>query len=363
MTQKVITQMNKETVLEALSHVNDPDLKRDLVTLKMIDNIVIEGKKLSFEIILTTPACPLKSQMEKDCKEAIATYISPEIAVEVKFTSKVRDILQMRDIKLPGVKNVIAVVSGKGGVGKSTVAANLAVALARLGAKVGLVDADIYGPSVPIMFGLEDYHPQAKQEGDKTWIIPAERYGIKLVSTGFFVDPDKALAWRGPMASNALRQLFTDTQWGELDYLICDMPPGTGDIHLTLVQGLTLAGAVVVGTPQKVAVADVKKAVALFDMDSLQVPILGIVENMAFFTPAELPDAKYYIFGKDGCKKLADSLKIPLLAQIPIVQSIAEAGDAGKPIVTDGASIAGEAFSVLAQNVAQQLSIKHINMN
>ena len=358
-----MAQLNNNTVLNALSHVLDPDLKQDLVSLKMIDNITIEETSLSFEVILTTPACPLKGKIESDCKEAIAQYISPNISVNVKFTSKVRDVRQMRDIKLPGVKNVIAVVSGKGGVGKSTVAANLAVALARLGAKVGLVDADIYGPSVPIMFGLEGYRPQAEQEGDKTWIIPAERYGIKLISTGFFIDPDKALAWRGPMASNALRQLFADTQWGELDYLICDMPPGTGDIHLTLVQGLTLAGAVVVGTPQKVAVADVKKAIALFGMEPLDVPILGIVENMAYFTPAELPDAKYYIFGKDGCKQLADLLNIPLLAQIPIVQSISESGDAGKPIVTDEASIAGQAFSILAQNVAQQLAIQQVNVN
>ncbi len=349
--------ITKEQILDALSHVNDPDLKRDLVTLKMIENIVIDGLQLSFDLVLTTPACPLKHKMESDCKDAIAKYVSPEMVVNVKFTSKVRDVQQMRDIKLPGVKNVIAVVSGKGGVGKSTVAANLAVALARLGAKVGLVDADIYGPSIPIMFGLIGYHPEAFQEGEKTWIVPAERYGVKLVSTGFFVDPGKALAWRGPMASSAMRQLFAETMWGELDYLICDMPPGTGDIHLTLVQGLTLAGAVVVGTPQQVAVADVRKAVALFEMDGLQVPILGIVENMAYFTPAELPDSKYYIFGKDGCKNLASELNIPLLAQIPIVQSIAESGDAGKPVVATEDSIAAKAFSELAQNVAQQISI------
>lgn len=349
--------IDKELVLKALSHVNDPDLKRDLVTLKMIENIAITESQISFDLVLTTPACPLKAKMEADCKEAIAQYISPDITVEVNFTSKVRDVQQMREIKLPGVKNIIAVVSGKGGVGKSTVAANLAVSLARLGAKVGLVDADIYGPSVPIMFGLEGYHPEALQEGDKTWIVPAERYGVKLVSTGFFVDPDKALAWRGPMASSALRQLFSETKWGELDYLICDMPPGTGDIHLTLIQGLTIAGAVIVGTPQKVALADVKKGVALFEMDGLHVPVLGIVENMSYFTPAELPDSKYYIFGKDGCKKLAESLNLPLLAQIPIVQSIAESGDAGKPVVAGEDSIAARAFSELAQNVAQQLSI------
>jgi ATP-binding protein involved in chromosome partitioning len=350
--------IKKEQILEALSHVNDPDLKRDLVTLKMIENIEIKENIVTFDLVLTTPACPLKSKMEHDCKEAISNFVSKDIQVEINFTSRVRDVMQMRDIKLPGVKNVIAVVSGKGGVGKSTVAANLAVALARLGAKVGLVDADIYGPSMPIMFGLEGYHPLAEQIGDKTMIIPAEKYGVKLVSVGFFIDPDKALAWRGPMASSALRQLFAETKWGELDYLICDMPPGTGDIHLTLIQGLTLAGAVVVGTPQNVAVADVKKAVALFEMDTLSVPILGIVENMAYFTPAELPDHKYYIFGKDGCKKLAESLKIPLLAQIPIVQSISESGDAGKPIVTDETSIAGKAFTDLAQNVAQQLAIQ-----
>lgn len=358
-----MNSISKDQVLAALAHVDDPDLKRDLVTLKMIDNIIIEGNRLSFDLVLTTPACPLKSKMEHDCKEAIAKYISKDISVEVKFTSKVRDVQQMREIKLPGVKNVIAVVSGKGGVGKSTVAANLAVALSRFGAKVGLVDADIYGPSVPIMFGLEDFHPQVEQRGDKTLIIPAEKYGIKLISTGFFVDPDKALAWRGPMASNALKQLFQDTLWGELDYLICDMPPGTGDIHLTLIQGLTLAGAVVVGTPQKVAVADVKKAIALFEMDSLAVPILGIVENMAYFSPAELPDNKYYIFGKDGCQNLASELNIPFLGQIPIVQSIAASGDAGKPAVVDSQSVVGIAFTHLAENVAQQLSISKNKMN
>lgn len=352
-----MNHFDKISVLKALSHVNDPDLKRDLVTLKMIENIVIDGLQLSFDLVLTTPACPLKHKMEMDCKEAIAKFVSPEINVVVNFTSRVKDVQQMREIKLPGVKNVIAVVSGKGGVGKSTVAANLAVSLARLGAKVGLVDADIYGPSVPIMFGLEGYRPEAFQEGDKTWILPAERHGVKLISTGFFVDSNKALAWRGPMASSALRQLFSDTKWGELDYLICDMPPGTGDIHLTLIQGLTIAGAVIVGTPQKVAVADVKKAVALFEMDGLQVPILGIVENMAYFTPAELPDHKYYIFGKDGCKKLALELNIPLLSQIPLVQTIAESGDAGNPVVISEESIAAQAFSELAQNVAQQLSI------
>ncbi|MEI6347965.1 MAG: Mrp/NBP35 family ATP-binding protein [Bacteroidota bacterium] len=356
-----MTHVTTEQISDALSHVLDPDLKRDLISLQMIENITISNSNITFDLVLTTPACPLKSKMELDCKEAIAKYVSPDLNVAVKFSSRVRDNQQMREIKLPGVKNVIAVVSGKGGVGKSTIAANLAVALARLGAKVGLIDADIYGPSIPIMFGLVDYHPQAEQVGDKTTIIPAEKYGVKLISTGFFIDPDKALAWRGPMASNALRQLFSDTKWGELDYLICDMPPGTGDIHLTLVQSLTLSGAVVVGTPQQVAVADVKKAVSLFSMDTLTVPILGIVENMAYFTPAELPNNKYYIFGKDGCKKLAESLDIPLLGQIPIVQSISESGDAGRPVVTDDDSLAGKAFTLLAQNVAQQLSIKMNN--
>lgn len=356
-----MNQFSKEQIIAALSHVQDPDLKRDLITLKMIENIEISSHTVSFDLVLTTPACPLKSKMEADCKAAIAEHVSSELEVQVKFTSRVRDVLQTREIAMPGVKNVIAVVSGKGGVGKSTVAANLAVALARLGAKVGLVDADIYGPSVPIMFGLEGFHPEAEQVDGKTMIVPAERYGVKMVSTGFFVDPNKALAWRGPMASNALRQLFSDTKWGELDYLICDMPPGTGDIHLTLVQGLTIAGAVVVGTPQQVAVADVKKAVALFAMDSLAVPILGIVENMAYFVPAELPDHKYYIFGKDGCKNLAESLDIPLLGQIPIVQSIAASGDAGRPAVVDDGSIVSDAFILLAQNVAQQLVIQTQN--
>lgn len=353
----------QDKVLEALKHVNDPDLKRDLVSLNMIRNVVVEGKKISFDIVLTTPACPLKDVIKNDCLAAISKYVGEDFEVEIKFDSKVSTKRADTEKLLKGVKNIIAVASGKGGVGKSTISANLAVALARTGAKVGLLDADIYGPSMPLMFNLEGAQPLGKEKDGKTVILPEEQYGIKILSIGFFVKPEQALIWRGAMATNALNQLINDADWGELDYFIIDLPPGTGDIHLTLVQTLPVTGAVIVSTPQEVALADAKKAFSMFQQKDINVPILGLVENMAWFTPEELPDNKYYIFGKEGAKKLAESAEVILLGQIPIVQSIREGGDNGAPVALNSSSAIGKAFDDLAANVAQQIAIRNANMD
>lgn len=355
--------ITEKQVLEALSNVEEPDLKKDLVTLNMIKDIKIEGKKISFTVILTTPACPLKELIRNACINAIIHYLDKDAEVEVNMTANVSSQRPEHKEMLPGVKNIIAVASGKGGVGKSTVAANLAVAMAMTGAKVGLIDADIYGPSQPMMFGVEHEKLFVTEDGDRQLMIPVEKYGVKLLSIGFLVDPSQAVVWRGPMASKALRQLFADAQWGDLDYMFIDLPPGTGDIHLTLVSSVPVTGVVIVSTPQEVSLADAKKGIAMFKMDAIKVPVLGLVENMAYFTPAELPDNKYYIFGKDGCKKLAESLNIPLLGQIPLVQGICEGGDNGTPTVLDEQSIAGIAFMSLAGRVAQQIAIRNASGN
>lgn len=350
-------------ILDALKHVNDPDLKKDLISLNMIRNIKIEGKKVSFELVLTTPACPLKGLMEKDCVDSIHERVSKDLEVEVKMESVVSTRRKETEAMLKGVKNIIAVASGKGGVGKSTIATNLAISLAKSGAKVGLLDADIYGPSVPLMFDLEGEQPKGKEVDGKTKIIPIEKYGIKLLSIGFFVDPSQALIWRGAMATNALNQLINDTDWGELDYFIIDLPPGTGDIHLTLVQTLPVTGAVIVSTPQEVALADARKAFSMFKQKEINVPIIGLVENMSWFTPAELPDNKYYIFGKDGGKKLAEDSNVILVGQIPIVQGIRESGDNGRPVALEDNTVIGKAFMELAQNVAQQVAIRNAKLD
>ena len=317
----------------ALGHVNDPDLGRSLTELGMIENINVDGKKVSFDLVLTTPACPMKKKMSDDCVNAIHELVDRDAEVEINLTSRPQpDPKEEFKEVLKNVHNIIAVASGKGGVGKSTVAVNLAISLAKTGAKVALVDADIYGPSIPIMLGVEDDEVYGHKVGDKTYMLPIEKYGIKLMSVGFFVDADKALAWRGPMASGALKQLVGDTWWDEIDYMVVDMPPGTGDIQLTLAQTLPVTGAIIVSTPQQVALADVVRGVQLFRNEAVDIPVLGFVENMAYFTPAELPQNKYYIFGKSGCRRMADEMQIPLLGEIPLVQSIAESGDSGKPV-------------------------------
>jgi ATP-binding protein involved in chromosome partitioning len=352
-------KVDKSQVLSALQTVIDPDLHKDVVTLGMIEDILIDGNTIGFKLVLTTPACPMKDKMKNDCIKAIQSRIDPYANVLVEVTSRTTSRRKEGENMLKGVKNIIAIVSGKGGVGKSTVAANLAVSLAQLGAKVGLLDADIYGPSVPMMFGLMDAHPQAREEDGRTILIPIEKYGIKLLSIGFFVDPSKALVWRGPMASNYLTQMLTGGDWGELDYLVIDMPPGTGDIHLTLVQTVAVTGAAIVTTPQEVALADARKAYGMFATESINVPVLGLIENMAWFTPAELPGNRYYIFGKEGGKRYAEEVGIPLLGQIPLVQGICDSGDQGSPVVLDESSPVSSAFKELAENIARQVSIRN----
>ncbi|MDR2282102.1 MAG: Mrp/NBP35 family ATP-binding protein [Sphingobacterium sp.] len=347
--------ITKEQILHALSHVEDPDLKKDLVTLHMIQNIEIYPNKLKFDVVLTTPACPMKGHIEHACRNAIALFVDKDIEVDINMTSNVTSV---DTSQLKGIKNIILVSSGKGGVGKSTVASNLALALAESGAKTGLLDADIYGPSLPIMFGLEGAKPMATQMPDgKTKIEPIEKFGLKLLSIGFFTDPNQPIPWRGPMATAAIKQLFNDADWGELDYLIVDMPPGTGDIHITVSQTYPISGAVIVTTPQQVALADAIKGIAMYKMEGINVPIIGIVENMAYFTPAELPENKYYIFGKDGGKRLADDNKVPFLGEIPLIKAISDAGDNGFPVVLDGDEAISEAYKNIAGRVAQEVSI------
>ena len=348
---------NKEQVLQALSKVEDPDLKKDLVTLGMIQNIVIEGNKLSFKVVLTTPACPLKEVIKNNCLEAIENSLGADVEVDIFMTSNVTTTRDNTPL-LPQVKNIIAIASGKGGVGKSTTASNLAVALANSGAKVGLIDADISGPSVPTMFNVEAEQPSVKQVDGKNIIIPIEQYGVKLMSIGFLTPSDSAVVWRGPMASSALKQFIADVEWGELDYLLIDLPPGTSDIHLTMVQTIPVTGAVIVTTPQKVALADATKGLTMFRQPQINVPILGVIENMAYFTPEELPDNKYYLFGKEGGRRLAEKFSVPFLGEIPIVQSIRESGDTGYPAVFKE-GITKTAFSELAEAVARQVAIRN----
>lgn len=349
--------MSKERVLKALSTVEEPDLKKDLVSLGMIKEIEVEGNRILFTVVLTTPACPLKELIRSRCIEAIQKELGENVEVTVNMVADVTSTRANAPL-LPGVKNIVAIASGKGGVGKSTVTSNLAVALAASGAKVGLIDADISGPSVPVMFGCELERPEIMVENGKNYIIPVERFGVKLISIGFLAPSDGAVVWRGPMASSALKQFIGDCKWGELDYLLIDLPPGTSDIHLTLVQTIPVTGAIIVTTPQKVALADAQKGLSMFAQPQINVPILGVVENMAYFIPEELPENKYYIFGKDGGKVLAERNKVEFLGQIPLVQSIREAGDAGRPMaMSDG--ITAQAFRHLAETVAQQVAIRN----
>ena len=354
--------MTENEILQALSTVQEPDLKKDLVTLNMIRDVEIDGDNISFTVVLTTPACPLKDLIASDCVKAIKNF-NANANVKVNFESSTTTIRADKSTVLPGVKNIIAVVSGKGGVGKSTVSANLALALAQGGATVGLMDADIYGPSVPIMFGVRGERPMMTEVDGKGMIIPLERYGIKLLSIGLLVDEKNAVVWRGPMASSAIRQFITDVHWGELDYLVIDMPPGTGDIHLTLIQTAPVTGVVVVTTPQDVALVDARKGIAMFGQAQMNVPIIGLVENMSYFTPAELPGHKYYIFGKEGGKRLADEYDLPFLGQIPLVQNIREGGDIGVPVMMGDDEITKEAFKEFAGIVARSVSMRNAHMN
>lgn len=349
-------------LMDALATVRYPGNGKNLVEAEMVaDNLRIDGMKVSFSLIFDKPTDPFIKSMLKAAETAIHTYVSPEVEVTISTESKQVARPEVGKL-LPQVKNIIGISSGKGGVGKSTVSANLAVALAKLGYKVGLLDADIFGPSMPKMFQAEEERPYVEPVGGRDLIVPVERYGIKLLSIGFFVDPDQATLWRGSMASNALKQLIADANWGELDYFLIDLPPGTSDIHLTVVQTLAMTGAVVVSTPQAVALADARKGINMFTNDKVNVPILGLVENMAWFTPAELPQNKYYIFGKEGAKQLAEEMNVPLLGQIPIVQSIRESGDAGTPVVLNEDSVTGQAFMQLAETLVHQVDRRNAEM-
>ena len=345
-------------VTDALRTVKYPASEEDVVALEMPQEIRIAGQRVSFSLVFQKSNDPNIEPLVLECEKAIKKYLGEDVEIEDNIA--VKFIHDMERPVLPEVKNIIAIASGKGGVGKSTVAVNLAIALANSGKKVGLLDADIYGPSIPKMFGAENERPTGEKIGEREMINPLEKYGVKFLSVGFFVDTESAIIWRGPMASNALKQLISEGNWGELDYLLIDLPPGTSDIHLTLVQSVPVTGAVIVTTPQDVALADVVRGASMFQSKSIDVPVLGIVENMAWFTPAELPGHKYYIFGKDGGKNLADKMGLTLLCQIPIVQSIREGGDNGIPVAVDSDSINGTAFAEVAKNVEHRVHIRNI---
>jgi len=350
--------LSEQNILKALSNVIEPDLKKDIVDLNLVSDIIIDKNNISFSVKIHNSALHAKKRIKEACEFAIERVYGKNILCEI-------NIIGMKTPKkiLPNIDNIIAVASGKGGVGKSTIASNLAVGLTKKGFKVGLIDADIYGPSSPLMFDCQHYRPVSSQKNGKQLISPAENYGVKILSIGFFAEINQAIVWRGPMAVKALNQLLFDADWGELDYLIIDTPPGTGDIHLSLVQSLPLTGVVIVSTPQNIALADAQKAVNMFQLDTINIPVLGIIENMSWFTPKELPDNKYYIFGKNGAENLAKSFKIPLLAQIPLIQSIRESGDAGRPAVMQNGTISNIAFMTMCENIIERVKWRKENLN
>ena len=352
-----------QLILDALANVRYPGTGKDIVSSGMVaDDIRIDGNKVSFSIIFDKPTDPFMKSLIKSAETAITTFIGDFVDIKGNISAIVRNPRPEKPTNpLPGVKNIIGVSSGKGGVGKSTIAANLAVALAQLGYKVGLLDADIFGPSVPKMFGVEDAKLYMETVDGRDLIIPIEKYGVKLLSIGFLVDPEKAVLWRGGMASNALKQLITEANWGDLDYFVIDMPPGTSDIHLTLVQTLAITGAIVVSTPQEVALADARKGISMFQSKEVNVPLLGLVENMSWFTPAAHPDEQYFIFGKDGGKKLAERLGVELLGQVPLVATICRGGDDGMPVVLQN-SISGASFMQLARNVVDSIDRRNADL-
>jgi ATP-binding protein involved in chromosome partitioning len=349
--------ITQEKIIHALSQVDDPDFKKDLVTLNMIKDISFTEDSISFTVELTTPACPLKDKIEEDCRNAIAQLVSNTAKVQIQFTSKVATAKNIKAEMLPNVKNIIAVSSGKGGVGKSTVAVNLALALAQTGAKVGLIDADIHGPSIPTMLNLNNQRPTVQKIEDRNFIVPLNYNDIKVMSIGFLIGEKQPVAWRGPMATSALRQMITEVLWEELDYLIMDLPPGTGDIHLTLAQTIGITAAVIVTTPQEVALADARKAIAFYQLESINIPVLGVIENMSYFIPPDMPNKKYYIFGKGGGQLIAQQFEIPFLGELPLEQIIREGGDEGRPIALQFSAQSSKSFENLAQALAQQAAI------
>ncbi len=349
-------------ITDALATVRYPGTGKNIVEAGMVeDDLRIAGLHVSFSLVFDKPTDPFLRSIVKAAEAAIHAYVGREVEVEIHTRTRQAPRPEAGQL-LPGVKNIIAVSSGKGGVGKSTVAANLAVSLARMGYRVGLLDADIFGPSMPKMFGEEDARPYAENIGGRDLIVPVEKYGVEMLSIGFFVSPDQATLWRGGMASNALKQLIGDAAWGELDYFVLDTPPGTSDIHLTLVQTLAITGAVIVSTPQEVALADARKGIDMYRNEKVGVPILGLVENMAWFTPAELPENRYYLFGREGVKRLAEEMGVPLLGQIPVVESVCGSGDGGTPVALDDESPVGLAFRQMAARVVTQTDRRNMEM-
>lgn len=347
-------KLDRKEILKALETISIAGEGKNMVESGAIANVVTFGDEVVVDLVLHTPAMHIKKRAEDDIKKTILEKVSAEAKIKINSKVEVPDKPEIKGKAIPGIKNIIAVASGKGGVGKSTVTANLAVSLAKMGFSVGVLDADIYGPSMPIMFDVENEKPISIEVDGKSKMKPIESYEVKMLSIGFFTSPSQAVIWRGPMASKALNQMIFDANWGELDFMLIDLPPGTGDIHLSIMQSLPVTGAVVVSTPQAVALADARKGVAMFMSEAINVPVLGIIENMAYFTPEELPENKYYIFGKEGARNLAADLEVPFLGEVPIVQSIREAGDYGRPAALQTDSIIGTVFENITRNVVQE---------
>ncbi|TRZ43323.1 Mrp/NBP35 family ATP-binding protein [Robertkochia solimangrovi] len=348
-------KLDRKEILKALESISAPGEGKNIVESGAVNNVMTFGDEVVVDVTISNPSLQARKKTEVEILKTIHDKVYQKAKVKVNIKVEAPEKPQIKGKSIPGIKNIIAVASGKGGVGKSTVTANLAVTLAKMGFSVGLLDADVYGPSIPIMFDVERERPLAVNVDGKSRMKPIESYGVKILSIGFFTQPDQAVIWRGPMASKALNQMIFDAAWGEIDFLLIDLPPGTGDIHLSIMQALPITGAVVVSTPQNIALADAKKGVAMFQQESISVPVLGIVENMAYFTPEELPENKYYIFGKEGAKNLSEDLKVPFLGEIPIVQSIREAGDVGRPAALQTATPLEESFEELTRNVVQEV--------
>ncbi|MBT5438859.1 MAG: Mrp/NBP35 family ATP-binding protein [Flavobacteriales bacterium] len=350
--------MKREDVLQVLSNIQEPESSKDIVSSNLIEDLIVEENKVSLTVYVKNPAMHAKNRMKEAVEFNLKSRLKKDVEIQCTVKQQAIEANSTRKI-LPKVKNIVAIASGKGGVGKSTITSNLAAGLAKKGHKVGLIDADIYGPSMPTMFDLVNERPKMTEIDGQSLIEPILSNGVKVLSIGFFTDKENAVVWRGPMASKALLQMFNDAHWGELDFLLIDLPPGTGDIHLSLIQSIPLDGVVIVSTPQEVALADARRGVNMFKMDNVKVPIIGLVENMSWFTPEELPDNRYYIFGRDGAKNLSEGLGVPFLGQIPIVQSLRESGDIGKPAVLQEESLISGVFDELVENFTQQIEAKH----
>ena len=361
---KILRQVkiNRKEVLKVLEQITVPGEGANMVESGAVQNVLVFGKEVVVDVHIANPAMQARKKTESEIKRVLTEAFGADLSIKVNIKVVTPEKTEIKGKAIPGINNIIAISSGKGGVGKSTVTSNLAIALAKMGFKVGVLDADIYGPSIPIMFDVERERPLAQNIDGKSKMIPVENYGVKVLSIGFFTKPDQAVIWRGPMAAKALNQLIFDAHWGELDFLLLDLPPGTGDIHLSIMQAIPITGAVVVSTPQNVALADAKKGVAMFQQENINVPVLGIIENMAYFTPAELPDNKYYIFGEEGAKYLAQDLNVPFLGELPLVQSVREAGDIGRPAALQEGTPVSEVLKNMASNVVAEVVRRNDNL-